>query len=880
MAKKAIKPNIVRGGIGIPIPGKTNYYYMKGRKHKDGGIDIGSNPHTGLEVEDGEIIHLTDNNIKVFSSVPFLNGQSPAEKVIDGDNPNKVFKQQEDFKDKNNLNDDGTRKAWLGKQLKDVLVKGAQLASEASRDVRTGGASSHVKELVNQGRHEDAKQFAENYFKANTLGISLGGGAASNKLITDLLITTGTSVADTGANFITKDAKLATKQSATDAAINIGADVLGKGITKVLDTGPIKQYIGKKLGYVKDMNGYIKEGSHFRIVDKPAIDDAIQSGLIRAKTGLYHGTPEYLRENFSKYLPQLGDWENMDAFEIRKRLKELGAIGENNLLQTMYIRNSTNHGGTVGYFRNTPYPNYTISKSNYVIETPENLGVFVPGHHGKEYVDVPLENAGATVLKTNDSIKGASIPTKGSSYWQYSPFWDMWKNTKFTLGGEKTFNEWFKTIPKEINDTTNYNLRRAYETLPKDELENWRKGKGHLRSVVELENGDFEFLKSKNHPTYQKEIDWYNSNDAKSFRENYVLDDSTEYPKYIRKNKKAMGGKMNKPVSVTVNGKTKVVYSPSTGRTRSEAEGIRDKALLGEERELIENYHTRRHIEDNWNIPELNYNISIPITSNKVNKVLSYYTPNLLPKIKYDMKNPVIIQNKTNPIKPITTVKTNNISGFNNNNKNLTNDGISLTGNIIGSLLSYNTNRRSLNKMKSPSIPISQQATKLKTKININPQLDKMRETLEKYNTSVDANTASSRVALARKNRASANMLAQYNSLLGDKENKETTLINQDRLNRQSIANQNIANYNTYLTNKTNFENKIRELKGENKVNPINNINSAIQNTISTREKRRRDRNSLIAVIAANPNVNPQMLKDLGFDGITQKEIDLINKNR
>ena len=155
-----------------------------------------------------------------------------------------------------------------------------------------------------------------------------------------------------------------------------------------------------------------------------------------------------------------------------------------------------------------------------------------------------------------------------------------------------------------------------------------------------------------------------------------------------------------------------------------------------------------------------------------------------------------------------------------------------------------------------------------------------MRETLERYNSNVDANTASSRVALARKNRAAGEILGQYNSLLGDKENKETQLINQDRLNRQSITNQNIANYNTYLTNKANFENKVRELKGENKINLINNLNSAIQNTISTGEKRRRDRNGLIAVIAANPNVNPQMLKDLGFDGLTQKEIDLINKRR
>ena len=102
------KPNVVRGGIAIPLG--RNYYYMAGRKHKNGGIDIGENPRTGLEVEDGEVMHVSKDEIKVFSSVPFLNGKSPAQKVLGGENPNTVFKQQELFKDRNGINDDGTKK--------------------------------------------------------------------------------------------------------------------------------------------------------------------------------------------------------------------------------------------------------------------------------------------------------------------------------------------------------------------------------------------------------------------------------------------------------------------------------------------------------------------------------------------------------------------------------------------------------------------------------------------------------------------------------------------------------------------------------------------------------------------------------------------------
>ena len=104
------KLDVVRGGIAIPIPNKDNYYYMSGRKHINGGIDLGKDPKTGLEVEDGEVVKIGKNDVKVFSSVPFLNGKSPAQKVLGGENPNTVFKQQEQFKDRNGINDDGTKK--------------------------------------------------------------------------------------------------------------------------------------------------------------------------------------------------------------------------------------------------------------------------------------------------------------------------------------------------------------------------------------------------------------------------------------------------------------------------------------------------------------------------------------------------------------------------------------------------------------------------------------------------------------------------------------------------------------------------------------------------------------------------------------------------
>ena len=118
--RKRIVPNVVRGGTAIPIG--DNLFYMQGRKHEQGGIDIGDNAKTGLEVEGGEVIQTSPKSIKVFSSVPFLYGGSPANLVMSGADPNKVFNAQEKFKDKNNINDDGTKKENSGDKKLSSLV--------------------------------------------------------------------------------------------------------------------------------------------------------------------------------------------------------------------------------------------------------------------------------------------------------------------------------------------------------------------------------------------------------------------------------------------------------------------------------------------------------------------------------------------------------------------------------------------------------------------------------------------------------------------------------------------------------------------------------------------------------------------------------------
>lgn len=105
--RKGVKARIVEGGTAIPI--KKDSFLLKGRKHNTGGIVIDAGK-TGIEAEGGEVVQVTPKQLKVFSAQPILNGNSPAELVQKGVEPSKVFNAQESFKDKNGLNDDGTKK--------------------------------------------------------------------------------------------------------------------------------------------------------------------------------------------------------------------------------------------------------------------------------------------------------------------------------------------------------------------------------------------------------------------------------------------------------------------------------------------------------------------------------------------------------------------------------------------------------------------------------------------------------------------------------------------------------------------------------------------------------------------------------------------------
>lgn len=630
MSNKRLRPNIVRGGVAIPIPNKKNYYYMKGRKHEQGGIDIGKNPRIGLEVEDGEVMHISPTEVKVFSSVPFLNGESPAEKVIKGDNPNKVFNAQEKYKDINNINDDGTKK----KAKYGILDK--------------------IDEYVEK---------SEPYISGASLGLTGATLAAPNPYTA------------------------------------VGA-------------------------YITNLAG----------------------GGIDAYQAIRH----FVKGNYKQGLQNAGEaalsligGKMIKYFAKTRAGKQIGATREK-MIDEAYRKRSNN-----------------------------KVILMRKGLTDEQATSIVLTNAANAV---DNSIK-------------------------------------FRDVKEGIEENN--------------------KKKANTITAI----GDAVV----------------DANDVKEGINNKKMGGINN--KHLELRKRAKNGGV---YTVTSNGKTSLRMIPSTG-----------------ERIKFKNGGT----EDIEKTVTLNPEVySLGLEDELVNKisqpVVNYTTP--VERIKYDILDTNGRFNHTTGVDLNTKRKYDNKQdimkkrGYNS----LISDGIGITSNIVGGIIGYNANKKALEKMKYTKAPVNLIPSKLKTSININPQLDAVRDQQEAYERQIDANTASSRVALGRKQLGRLNTIKLLNNIYSNKENTETELINKDRLNQQAVANQNITNYNTWKEKKNTFENAIIEKQSENTIGLINSINAGVQNAVGNFEKRLAAENNIRAIAAANPNVNPIILKALGVRGITNDMIE------
>lgn len=367
---------------------------------------------------------------------------------------------------------------------------------------------------------------------------------------------------------------------------------------------------------------------------------------------------------------------------------------------------------------------------------------------------------------------------------------------------------------------------------------------------------------------------------------------------YSRKSRK-FGGK-DMIVSISGNVKNGLIHSPSsTG-------GLRDKSARGET--IIDNgsrrpqYYAERRLplfEDgagitsglvragwshgndkgistnNTNIPSLSATKSSGKTPRRGRSKSSQSTQSVptktpptavynrnLPKVEASIPTTLSVSTST----PNQGTKYSDGKGQGKFKNLTTADWIGLGSNVAGSLASYFASRRAINKMRGPGQPTLISANKLKTKYNINPQLDRIREDKFEAYRDIDSNTASSRVSLARKQRVRNTAGQAANELYGNKENIETNLINQDRRNQQSVRQFNAQQYNQYIDRKTAFDNGIREAKVTNINNLFSGINAGIQDMISRYENRKALNNTIGAMRASAPNVDDRIMRDAGVD--------------
>lgn len=603
MKKYILKPKVVRGGTAIPLG--NNFYYMQGRKHEQGGIDLGADDKNGLEVEGGEVVHTSKNSIKVFSAVPMLNGKSPAEKIINGENANKVFNEQEEFKDRNNYNDDGSKK------------------------YQNGGKRRYIGGNTNEARQK--------YF-------------------------------DTDKEF-TDSVKVIAKR------YNINPNLLASRMAK---EGPID----KAINYYNNTNGeFDRREVHGRDWGLDDTGNNLNEGIITLKEPyLNYYDEEFFNEKDRKvnsvYSPDWNFGISATAAELKYRRDEM----------------------------KKRFPNLSDEQLDAAASAAFNRGIYGASKYIKQDKDLN----------------------------EYSPFINI----------------------------------------------------------------------------------------------------------------KKMGGQTKKNIFVELNvgGKKKLV--PASSFT-----GERQKALMGINEDV-----------DYINTPKYKGIIEEASITN----------PRLSPNNVYKQ-----LTNAAGTTDALKLKKLNNIPKSANSkfsqaaghfNEFTIGDIIGGVTNTIGSITNYNSNKRALGKMKYSSAPLPIQARKLKTKFNINPQLDKIREYLKATNRDIDANTASSRVALARKGIARTNALLQANNLYATKENAETQLLNQDNMNQQNIAARNVEMYNRWREGKSNFDNMLLEKRAENTSDLIRGLTTTVQDIIGGVEQRRNINNTLSTMAAANPNVTAEILRDLGVN--------------
>lgn len=843
-------PNVVAGGIAQPLG--NNFFYMNGRKHSQGGIDIGPSDKTGIEVEDGEVVETNDNELKVYSAQPIINGVSPAKLVMGGANPNKVFKAQEDFKDRNGINDDGT-KAKFGKE-KHVAKSDNTRVTPIMESPRNSG--------IKQG---DFIYYPETYRIANNtlekiparkevnmtpleqinpeFDILLGGAGVLRGVdkATKVAIALDKNISRTSQKAITKGRDALSYYSISpnihyNLSVNNGRKALGVKPTKLLEA-PKKQ-LTSNIGKYKDfVNALVSDRKVINIPDvlQTNIDDT-KAEHRNEKDGFVVSVRRPIkfegnRENWVKNADFGFDNSKRSRLYADYELPYLLRYGKS--ARTELSKNKTipykDIVSKVNKINKSVYSDYIANKIKKIINDPNikyKPSYKITGDIKQDYINY-TKGYSRKSRKLGGKNMIVSISGNVKNGLIHSPSSTGGLRDKFAVGG-KRINRHGRTweydeqigayVPitnRTINITSAYPINKS------------ARGETIIGSDYTFRNGR-----------------WSKNNNVNTNNNKLNIDNGNRRPQYYAERRLPL---FEDGAGIT------------SGLVRAGWSHGNDKGIS----------------TNNTNIPSLSETKSNGKTprggrskSSQSTQSISTKTPPTavynrnLPKVEASI--PTTLPVSTNiPAQGTTSSDGKGQGKF----KNLTTaDWIGLGSNVVGSLASYFASKRAINKMRSPGQPTLISANKLKTKYNINPQLDRIREDKFEAYRDIDSNTASSRVSLARKQRVRNAAGQAANELYGNKENIETNLINQDRRNQQSVRQFNAQQYNQYIDRKAAFDNGIREAKVTNINNLFSGINAGIQDMISRYENRKALNNTIGAMRASAPNVDDRIMRDAGVD--------------
>lgn len=712
-------PNVVAGGIAQPLG--NNFFYMNGRKHSQGGIDIGPSDKTGIEVEGGEVVETNGNELKVYSAQPILNGASPAQLVMGGANPNKVFKAQEDFKDRNRINDDGTKYKEGGKIY--------QAPDEYKRQIAESGS------IIIGGYPTIAGNRNYKFIKGLTKAFRIGR---------------------TATNFINLG-----RQKIYDLANKIDNTWINQGIKEVYRTT-----IGKHGSNLPRTIDYITNKLNINEDNKKAMGGLNRNKDYGSKKKPY---PSVAKKDFAGGHRSYPIPTKADAIDA---LRLAGLHGRNDVKAKVYNK----------------YPE--LRKKGNV-----GLVVSISGNVKNGLIHSPSSTGG---LRDKFAVGGKRINRHGRT-WEYDE----------QIGAHVPITN------RTINRTSTYPINKSArgETIVGSDY-TFRNGRWSKNNNVNTNNNKLNIDNGNRRPQYYAE------------RRLPLFEDGAGITSGLVRAGWSHGNNKN----ITVDN-TNIPNLPTTKSKGNTPRRGRNKSS-----QSVQSSSTKTP-------PTATYNRNLPTIEASIPTTLPVSTS--VP-VKQSSQSDGKGQGK---FKNITTA-----------------DWIGLGSNIAGGLGSYFASKRAINKMRGPGRPTLISANKLKTKYNINPQLDRIREDKFEAYRDIDSNTASSRVGLARKQRVRNAAGQAVNQLYGEKENIETNLINQDRRNQQSVRQFNAQQYNQYIDRKTAFDNGIREAKLTNVNNLFTGINAGIQDMISRYENRKALNNTIGAMRASAPNVDDRIMRDAGVD--------------